>query len=116
MKKAVLKTKTGGLTIEDYEDLVSLLSHKIKEYKQFSAQWSKWATIREKVEKRIVALHKREASTISQKTKIENEKISWWCMVCEKEHDHAERVLRCPECHSIDIKPMDKYLAEMAKQ
>lgn len=107
----VLKAKVGKLEINDYEDISTLVGKKMKEYKQFSAQWSGWATIKQKIEKKIQQMHKREmnAAIGGSKTK-EKEFIRWKCLDCDEIHDKAEQILRCPKCKSENIEKMTKYM------
>src|SRR6185295_7943493 len=76
-KKAtpVLKPKVGKLEIDDYENILTLVKQAKTGYKQLSAQWSKWATIQQKIEKKIEALHKTEMNKLDKDSKPSKKKV-----------------------------------------
>ena len=115
-EKVKVKAKTGSLTIDDYEAMLPLVLKKQKEYKQFSAVWSKWGVIADKIIKKVSSMHKQEITRKSGPSTITKEKARWWCFVCEKEHDTITRKLVCPDCGSEDVVTMDKYLAEKGRK
>lgn len=106
-----LKKKVGKLEIKDYESISKLIDQTaLKVHPQFSAAWSKWAEIKEKVEKKINQLYKRQDAPPKVK-----QPVKWKCLDCDEVHDKAEQIRRCPNCKSENLQKLTDYMAVPVK-
>jgi hypothetical protein len=106
------KKRTGSLKVEHYQSLLGLATIKQQTYDDFSDAWSYWGTIIEILEKKIRMLNS------PKQPKAPKTPVQWKCLTCDKVHDKAESLLRCPdpECHSENIIKLSDWMKEQEQE